>query len=392
MPQDLANATPELAYVVLLFALFVVPRVLQRWRLPSAITSFVLGGVAGIGFGLFSHDPTIHLLSTFGIVSLFLFAGLEVDGFGSALRIRYLLLHLAIRVVTLAGATVVLARLFILDLRPASLLALALLTPSAGFILDAMNGFGLTPEETAWIRSKAIASELLALLGLFVVLQSTTAERFATSTLLLAGIVVVLPPVFRLFATRIAPYAPKSEFAFLLMMALVAAYATRRLGVYYLVGAFLVGVAARRFRQSLPAIASDRMLHAVEVFASFFAPFYFFRAGSELTREDLSWPAVWLGLAFVGVMVPLRIVALALLRRVTLGESIRVSLRIAVPMLPTLVFTLVLAGILRDRFGIGDPLFGALVVYALLTTLIPGFVFNAPTPEYSEPALPESAG
>jgi Kef-type K+ transport system membrane component KefB len=69
---------PELAYVLLLFALFVVPRVLQRYRLPAAITSFGLGAGAGMGLGLFRDDPTIEILSTFGIVSLFLFASPRV--------------------------------------------------------------------------------------------------------------------------------------------------------------------------------------------------------------------------------------------------------------------------------------------------------------------------
>lgn len=71
--------TQEVMYVILLFALFVLPRMMARLRIPTAITGFGLGVVAGMGFGLFTHDPTIELLSTFGIVSLFLFAGLDVD-------------------------------------------------------------------------------------------------------------------------------------------------------------------------------------------------------------------------------------------------------------------------------------------------------------------------
>ena len=46
--------TTELGYVVLLFVLFVVPRFLQRMRLPSALTSFALGIVASAGLGLFA--------------------------------------------------------------------------------------------------------------------------------------------------------------------------------------------------------------------------------------------------------------------------------------------------------------------------------------------------
>ena len=61
--------------------------------------------------------------------------------------------------------------------------------------------------------------------------------------------------------------APRSEFAFLLMLAVVAAYISKALGVYYLVGAFLVGAAAQSFRERLPALSSESLVHAVEAFA-----------------------------------------------------------------------------------------------------------------------------
>ncbi len=386
-PQDIA--ANELGYVVLLFALFVVPKFLQRWRLPSAVTSFALGAVAGMGFDLYRNDSTIHLLSTFGIVAIFLFAGLEVNGQDFRSGAGQVIRHLIVRMVLIGGTVILIDRTFFLGLRPAALVALALLTPSTGFILDTLDGFRLSNEEQFWVKTKAIATEVLALIVLFLVLQSATVGRLGLASLALLTIVVLLPPIFRIFATRIAPYAPKAEFAFLLMIALVTAYATRRLGVYYLVGAFLVGVAARRFRESLPAMASERMLHAVEVFASFFAPFYFFGAGAELQRADLSLLSIGVGVLFFLTAVPVRLGSVALLRRWTMGEGLRASARVGIPMLPTLVFTLVLASILRDTFGVGDPVIGGLIVYAMLTTLIPGFVFGGPTPTFDAPELPE---
>src|SRR3954464_2442827 len=69
----------DLAYVALLFALFVLPKALQRYRIPSAISALLMG-VGARAFGFFDHDPTVQLLATFGIVALFLFAGLEING------------------------------------------------------------------------------------------------------------------------------------------------------------------------------------------------------------------------------------------------------------------------------------------------------------------------
>jgi len=177
----------------------------------------------------------------------------------------------------------------------------------------------------------------------------------------------------------IQPFAPKSEFAFLIIVALVCALVTRRLGVYYLVGAFLVGVAAQRFRRDLPALASEQMLHAVEVFASFFVPFYFFKAGAHLHADDLTRQTFLAGVALLAVALPVRILSVVAHRRVALGEGWRAAFRVSTPLLPTLVFTLVIAEILRERFVLPSWLFGGLVWYTVLNTLIPGLVLRLPT-------------
>ena len=382
------SLSPELGYVGVLFLLFVLPRALQRFGIPAAITSLALGAASGMGFGFFQHDSTIHLLSAFGIVALFLFAGLEVDTDDLRQNAPVLAQHLLVRSVLLAVTAFALSSILRLDGRVAVLVALAVLTPSTGFILDALAMLGLAPHERAWVKSKAIATELLALLVLFATLQSTTALRMATSTGVLAAMILVLPLVFRAFARIVVPFAPRSEFAFLLMVAVVCAFVTRELGVYYLVGAFVVGMAAQRFRERLPAIASEEMIRAVELFASFFIPFYFFNAGVQLRREDFDFRSLLFGAGFLVAIVPLRLAAVSLHRRIALGESIRASLRIAVPMLPTLVFGLVIAEILRDRFAAPDPLFGGIVLYTLLTTMLPAVVFKSRIPDYAEPHAP----
>lgn len=377
----------EILYVALLFALFVVAKVLQRWRLPSAITSIGLGAAAGLGFGAFHGDTTIQLLASFGIVALFLFAGLEVD-FHDLREGRVVVAqHVVVMVVALAVVAWGAGALFGLAWRPALLVSLALLTPSTGFILDSLAAMGLRSRERFWVKSKAIATEIIALGVLFFVLQSRSLERFAVATLVLVALIGLLPLAFRYFAERVAPVAPKSEFAFLIMMALVAAIVTRQLGVYYLVGAFIVGVAAQRFRERLPAMASEQMLHAVEVFASLFVPFYFFNAGLHLEREDFGLDAGLVGFVFLTTMVPLRLLMVAGQRRLALREGPARSLRIGLALVPTLVFGLVIAGILRETFGVPRAVFGGLVIYTLGNTLIPGFALRA-APEF-EPHAPE---
>lgn len=388
MPQDLS-------YVLLLFVLFVVPRFLQRYRLPGAVTALALG-VAASALGLFQHDETIALMATFGIVALFLFAGLDVDLEALKPDARVLTQHLLIWGATLALLTTAASWIFSLAVREASLVALALITPSTGFILDSLDLFGLSDSEKRWTKSKAIASELLALIVMFLTLQSTSPEQLGLSVLAMLALIVMLPPVFRWFAGRIAPFAPRSEFAFLLMVAVVAASATRRLGVYYLVGAFVVGLSARQFRARLPAMSSERMLGAVEAFASFFVPFYFFHAGEYISADELNWEVLGIGVALLVIFASLRLGEVILHRWVALREAPKKSLRIGVALLPTLVFTLVIVDILRGRPGVSPTLLGALVLYTTLITLLPGLILRVPAIDYStlhlDPIAPPDSG
>jgi Kef-type K+ transport system membrane component KefB len=124
------------------------------------------------------------------------------------------------------------------------------------------------------------------------------------------------------------------------------------------------------------------MVHAVELFATFFVPFYFFHAGLGLRREDFSFGAIVLATAFLGLGIPFRLALVALHRLLVLGESFEKGMRIGVSMIPTLVFTLVIAGILRERYDADPMLFGGLIVYTLVNTLIPGFVLRQTPPEF----------
>jgi len=197
---------------------------------------------------------------------------------------------------------------------------------------------------------------------LFFALQSTNAVRLGLSALAIVAMVAVLPAIFRWFASAVLPHAPNSEFGLLMMVAAACGVLTRSLGVYYLVGAFAVGMAAQQFQRRLPALASIRMIGAVESFASLFVPFYFFHAGVQLHRDEFSWPALALGLGFILVITPFRLGQIVLHRSVRLGEPSSKSLRVGIPMLPTTVFTLVIAGILRDQFQVAPMLFGVRAV------------------------------
>lgn len=388
IPQSTPAVPEDLGFIILLFVLFVIPKVLQRYRIPAAITSLILGALAA-NTGLVNESLTLQMLSTFGIVSLFLFAGLEIQAEELRRGARTLAQHVVLWSLLVVGTTWMTYRFAGLDWRPAALVAIALMTPSTGFILSSLSSFGLRPDEQFAVKSKAVGSELLALAVLFFVLQTESLERFALAIAALAGIVIVIPLAFRMFAANVAPHAPRSEFAFLLMVAVLCAWATRRLGVYYLVGAFIVGVAAQRFRERLPAMSSEKMIDALEAFGSVFIPFYFFHAGMDIQGEQLSLRALGIGLALLVVCVPLRVAVTALHRKVGLRETFADAQRIGMALVPTLVFTLVLVEILRQQYAVDEALLGGLVLYTVLNTMLPSLLLRSATPVFEEPHAEE---
>jgi len=370
--------TSEVVYLLLIFGLLVIPRALQRFRIPAPLTSFAFGMVAAVFLVGFSQDATLALLATLGISSLFLFAGLEVQIEDLRRGMWPLLTHLAARALSLSATAYLGITYLDLSWQVATLLALALLTPSTGFILDTLSRLGLTEDERYWVTVKAVGGELLALIVLFLVLQSGSMERLALSSAALAAMIVGMPLLFMGLGRLVLPHAPGSEFSLLVMVGLIAAYITYHLGVYYLVGAFLAGFIARLLRQRMPLLASDENLRAIQMFASFFVPFYFFYMGMRVPAGALSWDALMWGVGLTAVVLPLRIGSIWLHRRMTGGETARGSLRVATALAPTLIFTLVLATILRERFQVADMWYGALLIYAALTTLLPSLVLAKP--------------
>lgn len=372
------SITTQVLYLAMVFILLVIPRALQKYRLPAPLSCFAIGMFTVIWIADYSHDDTLSFLAALGISSLFLFAGLEVDLRELKKGFWPLMNHLLIRCLVIAGFTWVGMHYLDFSMQISGLLALALLTPSTGFILESLHGIDLDDNEEFWVKSKAIAGELLALLLLFFFLKSGSTSDLGISAAVLLGIGFGLPLLFMFLGRIVIPFAPGSEFSLLIMVGLIAAYLTKQLGVYYLVGAFFTGLAARQLREKMPTLASDDNLHAVQLFASFFVPFYFFYGGMNVPNGALQWESLWIGLAITAVVMPLRIGTVALQRIYVNKDHVKSSFDVAIALTPTLIFTLVIATILHQQFGITDTLFGGLLVYAGITTILPSFVLKKP--------------
>lgn len=378
----------EVQYPLLIFVLFILPKLLERLGIPSAITAFLIGASIGLGTTWFHADPTIAFLASLGIISLFLFAGMEVNIDEIKQQRFSLMIYIVVLLLLLTGAAFILRETLSLPFRSSLLFALALLTPSAGFILDSLQSANLSERQKSWIRSKVIAFELVALAVMFFALQSTDLTRLALSLAVVTAMILFLPLVFRTFAKRIAPFAPRSEFAFLLMIAILSALLTSKMGAYYLVGAFVVGMIAQRYETLLPDLKSHQMVETLKFFSGFFIPFYFFKAGSHISPESISTSALLLAACLILIITPIRVGFVLGHRYLLHREVLAVSVPIAITLLPTLVFGLVLAEILRERFELSPELYDGLVFYTIIVTMLPT-LFRAFMPK-SESALQET--
>lgn len=379
--------TEDIKLFILLVAVLLFPKFLMRFRIPSGLTAIALGVLTGAFLGWYENSQTLYIMATLGITSLFLFAGLEVDLYEFRRDATIIIKHLAKTVALVLLCAALLSHFLDLETRAAILLSLGLTTPSTGFILNSLNGFNFTEDQRYWIRAKAIAKEVVALIVLFFALQSSSVGELSLSLLALAVMIVVLPILFRFFLRVIAPFAPDSEVTFMILLAMLCGVITRALGTYYLIGAFIVGVTAAQFQHFISHEKSEKMFYSVGFFFAFFVPFYFFKAGLSMAQESITPMSLLWGLGFLVVFVPVRYFSILLSIRLFIHEYWKDRKEIAMSLMPTLIFGLVVASILRTRFAVDPDIVAGLVIYTLLSSAVPSLFLEKAPPEDYDTAL-----
>jgi Kef-type K+ transport system membrane component KefB len=377
-------------YLAVVFGLLVIPRALQRFRIPAPLTCFAFGIIAAGFFKPLIHDSVITSLATLGIAALFLFAGLEVDLAELRKQLPSLAAHFAVRGLVLVTCARVAALCFHLGWQVDWLLALAVLTPSTGFILDMLPHSGLDHLEQSEVALHAVAGEVTAVFLFMVISQASSVKTLLISGGAIGLLIAVMPFFFLALGRWVVPFAPGSEFSLLVMVGLMCAVITESLGVYYLVGAFVAGLVARSLQKRMATLASKENLEAISLFASFFIPFYFFHNGLGVPSAALVSSSLLYGLVLSACIIPIRLVVVWLQSRFMQRRDHRGSLRVAIALTPTLIFTLVIAELLRENFAISPPLYGGLLVYAAVASIIPSLTLPAFAETSVDPVVVEA--
>lgn len=362
----------ELSYVVLIVMLFILPRLFVGLGLPISLGAFFLGFSSANYFYIYGNDKIIPIFATLGISSLFLYAGLDVDFDDLRKNAKLLIEHLIVKAILIAMIAYGVQYTFNFPLKISALLSLAFLTPSTGFIFDNLSSSGLTEEQMTWVKSKAIASEILALL-LLLLFQSKSSSQTITSFSIIIGLMLILPLFFYWIEKKKIIKSPGSDFSLLLLLAVAAGTLTKKLGAYYLVGAFLVGFTVNFYERVIAKDPRREFEYATKFFAGFFMPFYFFYAGMNLDSSMFTLEAILIGLAMVAVILPIRLASVVVHRMISLKEKPMDGLPISISLLPTLVFGIVLVQIIKSTNFLSPDLIGALIVYTIFSTLFPSF-------------------
>ena len=377
--MELLQST-EIKYLIMFFVVLIIPKVLLRFKIPSGITCLVIGVVFGMGLGWFHDDQLVLMLSRLGITSLFLFAGLEIELDELIADLPTILKSIAQFLFFISVTTFALSAVFDLNHRVSLILTIGLFTPSTGFILNSLGSYNFSQQQVHWIRSKAISQEIVAILLLFMALQTEKLTTFVGSTIALVVLVFTLPYLFKLFIKKIAPYAPNSEVSFLVLIAFVSGVITKKIGTYYLVGAFIVGIIAGQYRHFMDGKKSENIIASLAAFFSIFVPFYFFNAGLSFTEDLFTLTGLLYGVLFLIIFIPIRIFSFYSNIFLFLKKNWTDRFQISFSLIPTLIFGLVITGILRDRYDLDPNILSGLIVYTIIASIIPAIVFrNCPT-------------
>ena len=370
------NITSDLEYLAIFITVLILPKVVQRLKVPSGITALIIGIALSKLDPTISGEPIFRFLSQIGITSLFLFAGLEVETSELKEDKGYLFKYLSKYTMALSIVAFSLHSLFDWSWQVALIFSLGILTPSAGFILNSLHSFNVNEDHEYWIKSKAISKEIVSILLMFIALQWAEPKNMIFSSLFFIGLFIFLPKIFRLFFKFISPYAPNSEIPFLVALSLISGVVSKELGAYYLIGAFIVGIIGSQFKKSIFKDGEDALFRSLSSFFNVFLPFYFFYAGTKIDLSLLSLNAFLYAITLFVIFIPIRILLIKSSLTFFMKEIIENTYKVSFSLMPTLIFGLVISGILIERKLIPYEYSYALIIYTILTSIFPSIMFS----------------
>jgi len=366
-------------FFVILALLFFLPKVVNRsTKIPDVLTELMIGIILGIAIpSFFFIDDMITILSTIGIVSLFVFSGMDVNTNFIAKNKKFFIEHIILHILIFIAVGFAIQLYLHFSFQIAFLISLALTTPSASFILSSIKT--VEKERKQWIESKAIAGEVAGLTLMIILLGLSDIKMLFLSLITLVLLITLLPYVLKFLYKKVFSKLIGTEFSFIFVVAMISAFITEFVGIHFLIGAFTAGFVAKRFisdivkdeaYEHISEHVGQQLIIGFGFFALIFAPFYFFSVGLKINSSMFAFNTLILAVLLCIVIVLIRVSIMSFHRVIRIKEKISTAIDINAMCIPTLVFTFVITDILLKQFQINDVIYSVLMLYGVFTTII----------------------
>ncbi len=351
----------------------------------SAIIGIILGGIV-VGpslLNLVTYTDFVSTLGHLGAVVLLFTIGLEFN-ITDIWKVRYIIIAL-FGVIVPAFAGFFLASAFDFDFKASVFIGTALTATSIAITANVLKEMGkLQTAAAKAIIGAAVIDDVLALLALSTSEGLVSGDLTAATMLItlakavgfiVAGIIigkyVFTRLLVRLDCTKICSKYPESIFIFAIMVAFLYGMGAEAVGLSAIVGSFLAGAAFSGVKLNHVRHFRDGAEHLQIIFASIF----FVSLGVIMDFHAVSISLLWFVLALTVVAILTKIIGCGLPAKFQRMNT-RDSLIIGTGMVPRGEVAMIIALIGINQGVIKQDAYTALILMALLTTIIPPLVMR----------------
>ena len=352
----------------------------------SAVVGIILAGIL-VGpslLGLITYTDFVSTLAHLGAVIMLFTIGLEFSVKDIAKTRNLVIAMLGVLVPAFAGF--LLGSVFGYDFKASVFIGTALTATSIAITANVLREMGkLQTDAAKAIIGAAVIDDVLALLALSVSEGLVNGGVSVASLLVTVGKAVVFIVVgivigrvvlnrliVRLDGTKIAGKYPESLFIFAIMVAFLYALVASAVGLSAIVGSFLAGASFAGVRLSRGMIFKEGAEHLQIIFASIF----FVSLGIIMDLHQMTMTLLWFVLALTVVAMAAKVIGCGL-PAAMLGMGARNSFVVGVGMVPRGEVAMIVALIGLGQGLIGQDVYAAVILMALLTTIVPPLILRS---------------
>ena len=381
--QDLL-ASPAFQMSILLFVALAGYLIAYRIN-QSAVVGIILAGIL-VGpslLGLVTYTDFVSSLANLGAIVLLFTIGLEFEVKEIA-KLKYFFIALLGVIVPWVGGFF-LSKGFGYDFKAAVFIGTALTATSIAVTANVLKEMGkLQTDAAKAIIGAAVVDDILALLALSlseslvsdsvrlwpIMLTAVKAVGFIALGIFI-GKTLLVKMLSAFDKSKLAEKYPESIFIFAMMVAFLYSITAELVGLSAIVGAFLAGASFAGVHLKQAAVFKQGAEHLQIIFAAIF----FISLGVIMDLHVVTASLLWFVAALTAVAIITKVIGCGGAAKM-LGMKTRESLTVGVGMIPRGEVAMIVALIGFNQKLIPQSTYSALILMALLTTVIPPIILR----------------